>query len=86
MNREQLRNIPPAKLQIILDIMEASKGKSSDMVMPLLMQANQKMQQQGLSFTKEESALIIELLKQDMTPSEIQKLNMMQSILSSWGK
>jgi hypothetical protein len=84
MNREQLRNISPAKLQIILEIMEASKGKGSDMIMPLLLHANQQMQQQGLSFTPEESNLIIQLLKEDMSPSEVRKLDMMQSILQSY--
>lgn len=86
MNRDRLRSIPSNKLKIILDIIEASKGKGSDAIMPLLMQANQTMQQQGLSFTPEESALILELLKEDMSPAEIQKLNMMQSILASYGR
>lgn len=86
MNRDRLRNIPSNKLRIILDLMEASRGKGSDAILPLLMQANQQMQQQGLTFTPEESALIIDLLKEDMSPSEIQKMNMMQSILASWGR
>ena len=68
------------------DIIEASKGKGSDAIMPLLMQANQTMQQQGLSFTPEESALILDLLKEDMSPAEIRKLNMMQSILASYNR
>lgn len=86
MNREQLRNIPSAKLQIILDIMEASKGQNAEGILPLLMQANQRMQHQGLSFTPEESNLILQLLKEDMSPAEIQRFNMMQSILSNWGR
>ncbi len=86
MNREQLRSIPPAKLQLILELMEAGKGKGSDAIMPLLMHANQQMQQQGLSFTPEESNLIIQLLKEDMSPAEVKKLDMMQSILASWGR
>ena len=82
MNPNQLRNIPPAKLRIILDLMEASRGKGTDSIMPLLMQANQKMQQQGLQFTPNESQLI--LLKEDMTPDEIRRLEMMQSIISNF--
>lgn len=84
MNREQLRNISPAKLRIILDLMEASKGKGSDAIMPLFMQANLKMQQQGLQFTPEESKLILDMLKEDMTPEEVRKVDMMQSILANW--
>ena len=52
--------------------------------MPLLMQANQKMQQQGLQFTPNESQLILDLLKEDMTPDEIRRLEMMQSIISNF--
>lgn len=84
MNPNQLRNIPPAKLRIILDLMEASRGKETDSIMPLLMQANQKMQQQGLQFTPNESQLILDLLKEDMTPDEIRRLEMMQSIISNF--
>lgn len=84
MNPNQLRNISPAKLRIILELMEASKGKSSDAIMPLFMQANQKMQQQGLQFTSEESQLILDMLKQDMTPEERKRIEMMQSILANW--
>ena len=84
MNPNQLRNIPPAKLRIILDLMEASRGKGTDSIMPLLMQANQKMQQQGLQFTPNESQLILNLLKEDMTPDEIRRLEMMQSIISNF--
>ena len=84
MNPNQLRNIPPAKLRIILDLMEASRRKGTDSIMPLLMQANQKMQQQGLQFTPNESQLILDLLKEDMTPDEIRRLEMMQSIISNF--
>ena len=84
MNRDQLRNISPAKLRIILDLMENSKGKGPDALMPLLLQANQKMQQQGIQCTPEESRLMLNMLKQDMTPAEVKKIEMMESILANW--
>ena len=84
MNPNLSRSIPPAKLRIILELMEASRGKGTDSVMPLLMQANQKMQQQGLQFTPVESQLILDMLKEDMSPEEIRRLEMMQSILANF--
>lgn len=84
MNLNQLRNIQPAKLRIILDLMEASRGKGSESIMPLFMQASQKMNQQGLQFTPAESRLILDLLKEDMTPDEIRRLEMMQSMLAGF--
>ena len=84
MNRDQLRNLSPAKLRIILDLMENSKGKGPESLMPMLLQANQKMQQQGIQFTPEESRLMLDLLKQDMTPAEVKKVEMMQSLLANW--
>lgn len=84
MNRDQLRSLSPAKLRILLDLMENSKGKGPEALMPLLLQANQKMQQQGIQFTPEESKLMLDLLKQDMTPAEVKKVEMMQSLLASW--
>lgn len=84
MNRDQLRNISPAKLRIILDLMENSKGKGPDALIPMLLQANQKMQQQGIQFTPEESRLMLDLLKQDMSPAEVKKVEMMQALLANW--
>ncbi len=84
MNRDQLRNISPAKLRILLDLMEESKGKGPEALMPMLMQVNQKMQRQGIQFTPEESQLMLDMLKQDMSPAEVKKVEMMQSILANW--
>ncbi len=84
MNQNQLRNIPPAKLRIILDLMEAGRGKGIDAIMPLFLQANQTMQKQGLRFTPQESQLIIDVLKENLSPAEAQRIEMMQSILSNW--
>lgn len=84
MNREQLSKIAPAKLRILLDLMEESKGKGPDAMMPLLFQANQKMQQQGLQFTPEESKLVLDMLKQDMSPAEVKRVEMMQAMLANW--
>ncbi len=83
MNQNQLRNISPAKLRIILELMEASKGKSTDSILPLFMQAQQKMQKQGISFTPEESQLMLDMLKADLSPAEARKVDMMQSFLSN---
>lgn len=84
MNREQLRKISPAKLRILLELMEDSKGKGPEALMPMLLQANQKMQQQGVQFTPEESKLMLDLLKQDMSPEEVKKVEMMQNMLANW--
>lgn len=83
MNPNQLRSISPAKLKIILELMEASKGKSTDSILPLFMQAQQNMHKQGLSFTSEESSLILDMLKADLSPAEAQKVDRMQAFLSN---
>lgn len=83
MNPNQLRSISPAKLKIILELMEASKGKSTDSILPLFMQAQQNMQKQGLSFSSEESSLILDMLKADLSPAEARKVDRMQAFLSN---
>lgn len=52
--------------------------------MPMLLQVNQKMQRQGIQFTPEESRLMLDMLKQDMSPAEVKKVEMMQNILANW--
>lgn len=83
MNRELLRQISQAKLRILLELMEESKGKGPDSMMTLLLQANQKMQQQGLQFTSDESKLVLDMLKETMSPAEVQRIEMMQSMLAN---
>lgn len=75
----KLRNIHPTKLRIINEIKEQSKYQSAEELLPQILQINQELKRRNLSFTKEESALLLEAMEESMSPAERQKFQMIKS-------
>lgn len=86
LNNPKLKNMDKRKLQIILSLVEESKGKKTSELMPYFMAASQKATAQGASFTKDETELIIELLKKDMSPQEKKKVDTVIQLMNSMSK
>lgn len=76
-----LQNIPPKKMEVITSLIKNTEGKPIAQSIPFLMQANKDLQLEGLSFTSEETALIMDILTRDMSPSEKQQVNRMKGII-----
>ncbi len=76
-----IENIDPAKLAFLISYAETTKGKTSDQMLPLLMQANASMKAQNLSFSKEEQDLLIEVLTEDMSKEDRKKLEMIKRLM-----
>jgi hypothetical protein len=81
-----LKDIDPRKMEIITELITETKGKSVNMAMPALMKANNQLKSEGMSFTNEESALIMELLTKDMSPEEKIKLEKIKLMLKKLKK
>ena len=75
----KLRNIHPTKLRIINEIKEQSKYQSAEELLPQILQINQELKRRNLSFTKEESALLLEAMEESMSPAERQKFKIIKS-------
>ena len=88
----KLRNIHPTKLRIINEIKEQSKYQSAEELLrsdfkefhiaellPQILQINQELKRRNLSFTKEESALLLEAMEESMSPAERQKFQIIKS-------
>ena len=69
------------KQLIINEFKPMSTGKSFDEMLPLILAISQKAKQNGIVFTKEDSALIIEQIKDNLTPKEQQLLPQIMSLL-----
>lgn len=81
-NHPSMKNISPAKKLIIQEVMKnANNNLSLDKMLPLLMSTNNKMKAQGLSFTKQESDLITELLTSNLTPNEKMKFEAIKKMI-----
>lgn len=78
---EIFKTMHPIKLEVMKELAENMKGKQMKDAAPLILGATNKLKQHNLSFTAEESAILIEILSQGMSPQEKAKVEMMKNIM-----
>lgn len=81
-NNPKMKNIDPRKLSILLELVKEAEGKPMDKLIPLLMNANKKIQQQNMTFSKDETDIMIELLTKNMTPTEKMQFEMIKKMMA----
>ncbi len=81
MNNPKMKNVDPRKLTILLDLMKEAEGKPMDKLMPLLMNTNKKLKEQDLTFNKEESDVMLEILTKNMSPKEKMQFEMIRKMM-----
>ena len=69
------------KQLLINEFKTLSKGKSNDEILPLILALSRKAQQSGISFSKEDNYLIIDRVKDGLTPKEQQLLPQLLMLL-----
>ena len=67
-NNPEFSSINPQKLELIDDFVQQNQGKKVQELIPQFIALKSKMVQKGLSFTPAESDLMLNVLKQSMTP------------------
>jgi len=77
----KINNIDPRKLTILLDLMKEAEGKPTDKIIPLVMNTNKKLKEQDLTFTKDESDLMVEILTKNMSPKEKAQFEMIKKMM-----
>jgi hypothetical protein len=82
-NNPKLNNIDPRKLAILLELMKEAEGKPMDKLVPLLMNTNKKLQQQNMTFSKDESDVMIEILTKNMSPKEKSQFEMLKKMMAN---
>lgn len=80
-NNPNAKNIDPRKLAILLEVMKEAEGKPMDKVIPILMNANKRLQSQNLSFTKDESELMIDQLTKNLSPKDRRQFEMLKMMM-----
>lgn len=81
-NHPAMKDIDARKLAILVELANEAEGKPADKALPLLIKANAKMKALGLTFSTEESDLMVEILTKDMPPAEKQKLDMIKKMIA----
>jgi hypothetical protein len=82
-NNPRLKNVDPRKLSILMDLIKEAEGKPMDKLVPLLMNTNKKLQQQNMTFSKDESDIMMEIISKNMSPKEKQQFEMIKMIMAS---
>jgi hypothetical protein len=82
-NNPKLKNIDPRKMAILMELIKEAEGKPMDKLVPLLVNTNKKLQQQNMTFTKDESDVMIEILTRNMSPKEKQQFEMIKKIMAN---
>lgn len=77
----RLSNIDPLKLKIIKEIAGRSQGQSVEQMLPQIMKINQELQSRNISFTKEETALLMDVLEESLPPKDRMKFNMLKGFM-----
>lgn len=78
---ENLSSLDPKKLEIIKFMISSCQGKPLDLILPDLMAASSRLSEQGLSFTNEEISMIMDGLKESMSPEEQQRIDMIRPLI-----
>ena len=85
-NEPAFKNMHPLKLKVLKDLANDTAGKPPSQTIPYLLKAQQTLKASNLSFSKEESTLLIEILTKDMTPEEKQQVERLKAFISQHQK
>ncbi|MBQ9983081.1 MAG: hypothetical protein IJP29_00670 [Lachnospiraceae bacterium] len=73
----EFRKLHPVKQQVIKELALNGESTTPESMLPRIMTVNKELSKRKLNFTKEETALLIRIMKQGMTPEEQQKVDML---------
>ena len=81
MNHPSLKNIDPVKLQMLMSLADQGKNKSQKELLPFLMAAAAQSRSCQNTFSREETDLILNVLKQGRSPEEIARIDQMTDLI-----
>lgn len=78
-----LNGISNEKLEALTKIIEGAKGMEPKQMFTYFIQQSNMAGKQGINFTNAETELILNVLKEDMSPEEIKRIDMVKQIMNS---
>lgn len=75
-----LRGISPDKLNLLTSILSQAQNKTPNELIPFFLAASQKANSQGVSFNDNETDVIINTLKQNMSPEDQNKIESIRKL------
>ena len=80
-NNPAFKNLSPEKLSFLMNFANSKKPTQMQEMMPFLMSSMNQAKKENIQFTPSESDLLIEILKQNLSPEEAHKVDMMMRIM-----
>lgn len=80
-----MQNISPEKLDFLLHFAGENKDKNPKDMIPLFLAASAAAKKKGMTFSSTESALILEIMKQNMNEEEKKKVDMIVNLFQKKG-
>lgn len=84
LNNPQLQNISPEKLALLMELAQnnSPKGTPQDMAASLK-NASETAKKEGINFSSNERDMIIEVMKQGMSPQEQKKVDLLMQMMKN---
>ena len=84
LNNPQLQNISPEKLALLMNLAQNNSSKETPQEMAeSLKNASETAQKQGINFSSNEREMIVEVLKQNMSPQEQKKVDLLMQMMKN---
>jgi hypothetical protein len=84
-NYPSLKNMHPMKVKIMTDLIDATEGKPIAQALPALLAAKQQLGSLGLSFSAEETSLLMDAVSNHLSPENKGKVEAMKMIMERNG-
>lgn len=81
MNDPRIKLISADKLSILKTFISENRNKTPEDLIPNLVNMNSQLRANGLTFTREETDLILDILKETMSPADQQRVDMIKNML-----
>lgn len=85
-NNENFANISPEKLNFLMQFASQNKSGNAKEMSNIMMGAINAAKKEGIQFTPNETDLIIEVLKQNMSPEEQRKADQILMLMRNMKK
>lgn len=86
MDNPILSGISPEKLSVLTNIIESADSKSPKELITYFVTETSKASKQGIYFNDDETNLIVDVLKQNMTEEEIKKIDTIRKLANMMAK
>lgn len=75
-------NMDPKKARLLEEFMKIANGKNTQELLPLLLAFSNKAKSENIKFTKDETNMLFEQMKQNMSSQDRQKAEVLMNMAS----